>query len=64
MWKVWRMIGRIAKRIYVGEFAGSPSIGRLQKGWIDTMKECLKKEGWMSGKRGEWCRIEVNGGGL
>ena len=36
---------RFVKRVYVGEFAGSCSVGRLQKRWIDTMKECLKKRG-------------------
>ena len=36
---------RIAKRVYVGECAGSHSRGRLQKRWIDTVKECLKKIG-------------------
>ena len=35
---------RIAKRVYVGECAGSHSVGRPQKRWIDTMKECLKKK--------------------
>ena len=35
---------RIAKRVYVGECAGSHSMGRPQKGWIDTVKECLKKK--------------------
>ena len=35
----------IAKRIYVGECAGSPSMGRLQKRWIDIVKECLRKRG-------------------
>ena len=34
---------RIAKRIYVGECAGSRSVGRLQKRLTDTVKECLKK---------------------
>ena len=34
---------RIAKRVYVGECAGSRSVGRLWKRWIDTVKECLKK---------------------
>ena len=34
---------RIAKRVYIGEFAGSCSVGRPQKSWIDTMKDCLKK---------------------
>ena len=36
---------RIAKRVYVGECAGSHSVGRPWKRWIDTMKECLKKRG-------------------
>ena len=34
---------RVAKRIYIGECAGSHSVGRLQKTWIDTVKDCLKK---------------------
>ena len=33
------------KRFFVGECAGSRSVGRPQKGWIDTMKECLKNRG-------------------
>ena len=37
--------GMIAKRVYVGELAGSCSAGRPWKRWIDTMKECLKKRG-------------------
>ena len=41
MWKEWRMIG--LPKEYVGEIAGSLSVGRPQKRWIDTMKECLKK---------------------
>ena len=36
---------RIAKRVYVGECAGSCSVGRLRKRWIDTMKDCLKIRG-------------------
>ena len=36
---------RIAKRVYVRECAGSCSVGRPRKGWIDAMKECLKKRG-------------------
>ena len=36
---------RIAKRVYVGECAGSPSMGRPRKRWIDTMKDCLRKRG-------------------
>ena len=35
---------RIVKRVYVGECAGSCSVGRLWKRWINTMKECLKKK--------------------
>ena len=34
---------RITKRVYVGECAGSCSMGRPWKRWIDTMKECLRK---------------------
>ena len=34
---------RIAKRVYVQEYAGSCSVGSLQKRWIDTVKECLRK---------------------
>ena len=37
--------GMIAKRVYVGEFAGSRSACRPQKRWLDTVKECLKKRG-------------------
>ena len=36
---------RIAKSVYVGECAGSHSVGRPWKKWIDTMKQCLKKRG-------------------
>ena len=37
---------RVAKRVYVGECAGSHSEGRPWKRWIDTMKvkECLRKK--------------------
>ena len=31
---------RIAKRVCVREWAGNHSLGRPQKRWIDTMKEC------------------------
>ena len=34
---------KIAKRVYVGECAGSRSVGKLWKRWIDTAKECFKK---------------------
>ena len=55
---------RIAKRLYVGECAGSRSVVRLRKRWIDTVKDCLNKEVRMPGKQGERCRIGGNGGGL
>ena len=34
---------RIAKRFFVRECAGSHSVGRLRKGWVDTVKECIKE---------------------
>ena len=36
---------RIVKRVYVGEYAGSCSVGRPWKRGTNTMKECLKKRG-------------------
>ena len=52
---------RIAKRLYVGEFAGSTSAGQPQKKrWIDTMKDLKKKKkfGWQARRivhdRSEW----------
>ena len=36
---------RTAKRVYVREWAGSPSLGRLRKRWTDTVKKCLRKRG-------------------
>ena len=41
MWIGWRGIG--LPRVYVGECAGSCSMGKPWKRWIDTVKECLKK---------------------
>ena len=35
----------IAKRVYLGECAGIRSVGRPQKRWIDTVKQCLRKRG-------------------
>ena len=35
---------RIAKRVYVGECAGSRSVGRPQKRWIDIVNEELLEE--------------------
>ena len=34
---------RIVKRVYGGECAGTRSVGRPRKRWIDTVKNCLKK---------------------
>ena len=50
---------RIAKILYVGDCAGSSSLGRPRKRWIE-----IKNRGLMLGKQGEWCRIRVNVGGL
>ena len=54
---------RIAKR----EYAGSHSVGRPRKRWIDTVKEYLKKRGLdirQTRRRVEWSRIGVNDGGM
>ena len=52
---------RIAKRVYVGECAGSRSVGRPRKRRIDTVKERLKERGLdirearrMVEERSEW----------
>ena len=42
---------RIDKRVYVGDYSGDRSMGRPRKRWIDTVKDCLKEEVWMSGKQ-------------
>ena len=34
---------RIVKRIYVGKFAGSRSLGRPWKRWFDNMKDFKKR---------------------
>ena len=36
---------RIAKSVYVGECAGSRSVGRPSKRWINTLKNCLRNKG-------------------
>ena len=36
---------RIAKRVNVGECAGSRTVGRPRKRWIDTVNDCLRKRG-------------------
>ena len=51
-------IDRIAKRVYIGECAGSRSVGRPRKRWTDTVKDCLKKRGL------DVRQIGVYGGGL
>ena len=43
MWRGWRGIG--LPKEYVEECAGSRSVGRPRKRWIDTVKECLRKRG-------------------
>ena len=52
---------RTAKRVYVGECAGSRSVGRPRKRWTDTVKESFKKGGLvfrqrnrMVQERSEW----------
>ena len=36
---------RVAKKLYVGECAGSRSVGSPRKRWIDIVKDCLGKRG-------------------
>ena len=36
---------RIVRRVYLGECAGSRSVGRARKRWIGTVKEYLRKGG-------------------
>ena len=36
---------RMVKRVYVGEYAGSCSLGTPRERWIYTVKECLRKRG-------------------
>ena len=36
---------RIVKKTYVREYADSCLVGRPQKRWTDTVKECIKKRG-------------------
>ena len=55
---------RIAKRVCVGECAGSRSVGRPQKRWSDTVKEFLKKRGLDVSEQGEWSRIGVKAGSV
>ena len=55
---------RIAERVYVGVCAGSRSVGRPRKRWIDTEKECLRNGGLDFRQARKSCRIGMNGGGL
>ena len=43
MWRGWRMISLL--RESMKECAGICSFCRLQKRWIDTVEECLRKRG-------------------
>ena len=52
---------KIAKRFYIGECAGTRSVSRLQKRWIDTAKDSSMNRGLDSGKQGELCMIGVYG---
>ena len=45
----------VAKRVCVGECAGSHSAGGPRKRWLDIVKECLKKRAMrMVQDRSEW----------
>ena len=55
---------RIAKRVYVGECAGSHSMGRPRRRWIDTVKDCLKERALDVRQARRWCLIGVYGRGL
>ena len=37
---------RYAKRVYLGECAGTLSVVGFRKRWIDTVKDCLKNKGF------------------
>ena len=55
---------RIAERVYVWECASCCSVGRPRKKHINTVKDCLKKNGMDVNKQGEWCMIGMYGRGL
>ena len=55
---------RIVKKVYVGECAGSRSVGKPRKKWNNTVEECLKirsldvRQAWrMVQDRSEWRRF-------
>ena len=53
MCRGWRVIG--LPGVYLREYAGSHSVGRPQKRWIDNMKESLwKRARRMVQDRSEW----------
>ena len=52
---------RMTKRVYVGVYADSCSVGRWGKRWIDTVKDCLRKRGFGSQASKE--RVGVGKGG-
>ena len=41
MWRKWKIIDRIAKKVYEEEYAGSCSVGSVRKRWIDTVKDLI-----------------------
>ena len=43
---------RVAKRVYVGEYVGSRLVGQLQKRWIGSVNNCLKKRDLNVGRAG------------
>ena len=61
IWRGWS--GIESPRESMWESAGSHSVGRPQKRWIDTMKEYLRKKRFRCQAR-EWSRIGVKGRGL
>ena len=44
-WRGWKGIG--LPRVFVGECTASRSVGRPRKRWNNTVKECLKKRGFV-----------------
>ena len=52
---------RFAKRVHIGESAGSRPVVKPWKRLTDSAKNVKEKEVWMSGKQGEWYRIGVRG---
>ena len=55
---------RIAKRVYVGVCAGSSSVGRPWKRWIDTVKDYLRKRDLDVKQAMRMVQDGVNGSGL